>query len=294
MFICFSGQSLKAIAYFYRMSFLLTKPDFECEYFVYGNGKNILFAFHGFGNHATDFQPLAGFLGNDFTIVSVNLFFHGKSSVLRHLIDHGFSTDRLKELMLELMERFGADKCRLMGFSLGGRIAMKIAELFPERVTHLYLLAPDGLTVSPFYRFSTLNPAGRYLFRKSIDKSDTLIRLAGLLKKYRFIDDKKYQLAMYHLESRDYRQRVYDVWMVFRKIKPDLVKLRRLIASHPLQVHQFFGKYDRIILSAWGEYLRKGLENKVKTTVIESGHQLVRYGHLESIAQHLLKDKNLQ
>jgi pimeloyl-ACP methyl ester carboxylesterase len=275
---------------FTRMESMIEHPDYQCEYFVYGTGKKIIFAFHGFGNHATDFKPLEQILGDEYTIVSVNLFFHGRSSVLKQFIERGFSIDQIRSLTKEFMDRFPAVKYELMGFSLGGRIAMKLAELFPHRISRLILLAPDGLTVSPFYRLSTLNLAGRFLFKKSIDKADSLVRIANLLKKYRLIDEKKYQLAMYHLESKEYRQRVYDVWMVFRKIRPDIDKLRTIISKNNLKVRLFFGRYDKIILPEWGKILEKGLEKNVKTTLIETGHQIVRYGFLEQIGQKIKND----
>lgn len=269
---------------------MIEHPDYNCEYFVYGNGKRILFCFHGFGNHASDFEPLNNVLGKEYTIISINLFFHGKSSVLNHFVESGFSTDRMKGLMLDFMAKFPAEKYDLMGFSLGGRIAMKITELMPEKINRLILLAPDGLTISPFYRLSTLNYAGRYLFKKSIEKADSLLRLAELLKKYRLIDEKKYQLAMYHIESKEHRQRVYNVWNVFRKIRPNLPQLRRKILLENIRVDLFFGKFDKIILPEWGRNLQKGLEKNVRITILEAGHQLVRYGNLDEIGRIIIRD----
>ena len=249
-----------------------------------------MFAFHGFGNHASDFLPLENILGADYTIVSINLFFHGKSTAMEHLVNNGFSTDELKEFMEEFMSFFKAEKYELIGFSLGGRIALKILELFPEKIERLLLLAPDGLIISPFYKFSTLNSVGRTLFKRLKDKPQFILRLAKILRKVRILDDKKYQLSMYHLETAEYRQRVYDVWMIFRKIAPDLEKIRLLVASENIRVLLFFGRFDRIILAKWGEILRKGLEKQVSIRILEAGHQLVRQKNLEEIGGQIKND----
>lgn len=272
------------------MQGMLQHENYECEYLIYGVGKRIMFAFHGFGNHASDFKGLEEELGIDYTIISVNLFFHGNSSILRRFVEEGFSTEDMKELMQSLMSRFPAEKYSLIGFSLGGRIALKLVELFPDLVDRLYLLAPDGLIVSRFYKYSTFNKTGRKLFNWAKDQPNTLIRLAGILKKLRLLDDKKYQLAMYHLESKEYRYRVYDVWMVFRRIRPKLEQIRTTISEKKISVDLFFGKYDRIILAEWGAILQKGLEKQVNTTLIDTGHQLFRSPFLEQIAGKIKND----
>lgn len=272
------------------MSELLHHTHYETEYFVYGSGKKVLFAFHGFGNKAQDLEHLGTVLGKEYTIVSINLLFHGKSTAVQHLVDQGLSIDHFKQWINSFFDRYPSENVELLGFSLGGRIAMKIAELFPERIKKLHLLAPDGLTISPFYRLSTLNSPGRFLFKRSIDQAERLIGLAHLLKKIRILDEKKFQLAMYHLESREHRQRVYDVWMVYRKIRPDLPVLKRKIFESAMNVHLYFGKYDKIILPEWGQKLQGGLEEKVKIHLMDSGHQLLRPNVLEQIGAKIKND----
>lgn len=46
---------------------------------------------------------------------------------------------------VELLDDLGIDKVKLVGFSLGGWMAAKLAALYPERVSKLVLVAPAGL-----------------------------------------------------------------------------------------------------------------------------------------------------
>lgn len=46
---------------------------------------------------------------------------------------------------VELLDQLGIERVNLVGFSLGGYMAAKIASLYPERVRKLVLVAPAGL-----------------------------------------------------------------------------------------------------------------------------------------------------
>ncbi|MBL0103467.1 MAG: alpha/beta fold hydrolase [Bacteroidetes bacterium] len=122
-----------------------TDGEFKFEYFVYGRGPKILFAFHGFDNDAQEFEPLAKQLGHSHTIVSVNLLFHGESTTSEKLVERGMSHAEFLRTTEKLMSLFPAETYELMGFSLGGRMALYITQHLGIRVSRLILLAPDGL-----------------------------------------------------------------------------------------------------------------------------------------------------
>ena len=57
---------------------------------------------------------------------------------------------------------------RVLGFSLGGRIALSLYQAQPENVEKLILLAPDGLIVNFWYWFSTQTWIGNNIFSFSM------------------------------------------------------------------------------------------------------------------------------
>ena len=54
----------------------LTDKDLKLEYITFGNGKETLICFHGFGQEAQGFLAFETTLGKQYTIHSVNLFYH--------------------------------------------------------------------------------------------------------------------------------------------------------------------------------------------------------------------------
>ena len=93
------------------------------ELYIYGSGPKKMIIFHGFDNEATEFEPLSKFLPN-YTLISVNLFFHGNSTASEDSVQKGLSHDGFIKLHQILMDKFPAERYDIMGFSLGGRIAL--------------------------------------------------------------------------------------------------------------------------------------------------------------------------
>ena len=55
-----------------------------------------------------------------------------------------YSDDRAMQVLLALMDRLGVQRGTLIGHSMGGRLAWKMAAGHPERVDRLVLVSPDG------------------------------------------------------------------------------------------------------------------------------------------------------
>src|SRR5690606_12645826 len=84
----------------------------------------------------------------------------GYRVVLPDLVGFGYSAkptgiDYTLELfcstLLELLEAIGVHRCVLVGNSLGGAVALKIAIDHPERVEKLVLMAPGGIETRERY-----------------------------------------------------------------------------------------------------------------------------------------------
>ncbi|TXT32223.1 MAG: alpha/beta hydrolase fold protein, partial [Chitinophagaceae bacterium] len=113
----------------------------KIHYMRFGTGERLVFCFHGYGELASSFAVFEPYLGNEFTLIAIEAPFHGK-------------TDWQGELLLKpsdlitVMKEIAGDNHQawiLFGYSMGGRMAMKIMELIPEQIEQLILVAPDGL-----------------------------------------------------------------------------------------------------------------------------------------------------
>jgi len=55
----------------------LKSSAFTLPYREYGHGPELLIAFHGFGRSSEDFEPMAAFLNDQYTIIAIDFFYHG-------------------------------------------------------------------------------------------------------------------------------------------------------------------------------------------------------------------------
>ncbi len=270
----------------------IKNSNYDIEYLVYGNGKKILLAFHGFNNHAEDFKILENYIGNEYTIVAINLFFHGNSHAQNHLVAKGFSIYDLKNLFDEIADLFPSEKYSLMGYSLGGRIVLKLIEIYPEKIEKIILLAPDGIRISIMYRFLTQTLLGIKLLKRVVDNPSIFFAFADLLRKSGLLSEKRYQFTLGNYDSKTKREKVYLVWMTLRKIISKKSDVTNAIKKYKIPAHLFFGKYDLIIPPSIGKKFQKGMEEYISLNVLESGHKLLKENTVKEIDAILKKIKN--
>jgi pimeloyl-ACP methyl ester carboxylesterase len=265
-----------------------TDGDYKFEYFVYGRGPKILFAFHGFDNDAQEFEPLARWIGDTHTIVAVNLLFHGESTTPEKVVERGMSHADFIRTTEKLMTFFPAETYELMGFSLGGRMALYITQFLGPKVSRLILLAPDGLKSAGFYRFATSNSLGHTLFKRVVNDPGRFVGLAKALGRMGLLSEKKVRFAKLSLETPKKRNKVYNAWMVYRHILPDLETVKLSVKDNKIDVQLFFGKFDVLMPPELGKEFSKTIESNCSIHVIETGHQLLKEKILEKIGRTLV------
>ncbi len=234
----------------------------------FGHGPLVLLAFHGFGQTHQVFNSTKKRLENRFTVFALNLFFHGESIYVDNQPLSKMDWQRLINSFLEAqrIERFS-----VLGFSLGGRFALATTESFAHRIDQLILIAPDGITNSFWYTLATQSAIGRHLFRYALDHLAQLNRFGNTLVRIGLVNQSIMRLVDYSLNTSQQRERVYQSWVSFRRIHPDLNTLGNLLTSHAVQVRFFTGAFDRIVP---GTYILP-LTNKLRCyelTVFKTGH----------------------
>src|SRR3954470_2439847 len=132
-------------------SHYITFKNSAVHYRQFGNGNRLLFCFHGYGRESDTFYFLERRLGNEFTIIAIDVPFHGRTEwkdevVLKPMYLQQFLLQIRKDLNKRDM------KFSLLGFSMGGRIALYLTQLLPNDVERLILIAPDGLNFN-FWRW---------------------------------------------------------------------------------------------------------------------------------------------
>ncbi len=235
---------------------------------VFGNGPAILLAFHGFGQDGRAYKPFQNQSDNSFTIYAIDLFLHGKAQ----LTDGPLLTKAdWQQLIRDFLLAQGIDRFSLMGFSLGGRFALTTLEAFADRIDQLWLIAPDGITRSFWYRLATQSSTGRWLFRYTLRHLSVLNRVGHALVRAGLLNRTAMRFAELSLATPQQRQLVYDAWTQFRHIRPNIDAVATVLNSFPVHVRFFTGAFDRIVPGHYILLLTDRLQ-QYDLTVLKTGH----------------------
>ena len=91
---------------------------------------------HGFMGAGDDWREVAEALERDFHCIAVDLPGHGASTGRP---EAAYAMEGAAAALLELLDGLGIGRCALVGYSMGGRLALHIALHHPERVRRLVL-----------------------------------------------------------------------------------------------------------------------------------------------------------
>ena len=103
---------------------------------VEGNGRPLVFI-HGLSDSLLYWEFLASYLKSDYQIIRMDLRGHGESYLGNDEVNIDLYVDDLKNLLNDL----NLDKVDLIGFSLGGAVALDFSLKYPENVSSLVLMS---------------------------------------------------------------------------------------------------------------------------------------------------------
>ena len=251
---------------------LFTHGELRLNYAVWGEGNQPLLAFHGFGRSHTDFIRFTRPFHDTFTVYSFDIFFHGNSDISSRSPDEQpLSKKELKELIEAFLLYKNLSSTSLMGYSLGGRICMCIAEVLPQRIDALYLFAPDGLIVNRWYALLSHYALGRVAFRQFIKFNAPFYWILKGLHQTKLISTKLRDFVKSQIKTRESQLQVYSVWTFLRKIEPDFEKLGSGMREYGITADLFFGLYDKIIPEKNAQKFKKA-NREIKIHSLRSGH----------------------
>lgn len=259
--------------------------NLQLEYFVYGSGPKWMLAFHGYGRSASDFRIFEPHLGKNYSIISFNLFHHGNSF---YPIERCFTNTLTKEELKKLFEVFFKEKninrFSLIAYSIGGRLALTLAELFPNNVDSIQLFAPDGMRKSRWIGFLNFTNAGKFLYKLFIAKGETFIRLIDNLKKFKLLSRRLHHFAIMHIEYKEQRILLHKVWMTHRNIFPDTAKLKLILNTYKIDLELIIGMHDKVITPKSGRQFINYLNTEnAKMTLVDAGHNVLKVSIIKQL-----------
>jgi len=101
-----------------------------------GHGEPLLLI-HGFTGSLLQWKSLAVSLSNTYQLIMVDMLGHGESEAPKQV--ERYSTAEVVEDLAVLLQRLHLDKMHVLGYSMGGRIALSFAMLKKELVLSLIM-----------------------------------------------------------------------------------------------------------------------------------------------------------
>ena len=179
----------------------MTGNQYQFHYSLNHNAhKPIILFLHGFMGNIHEFDEVIKLLFDDFSYLIIDLPGHGKTQVLD---DEYYTMASTATAIIQLLDQLKIDQCYLIGYSLGGRLALYLTLHFPSRFIKVILESASPGLATEMARLARI-------------KSDAQIarKLTRMINK----DD------FYHFLNNWYQQRI------FGKIK-NHPQYQRMIAS---------------------------------------------------------------
>ena len=249
----------------------------------FGQGAKALFCFHGFGEDGTSFYVLESFLGKEYKIIAIDLPFHGHTIWKDELLFRVKDLEEIISIILNDKLNITPPRFSILGYSLGGRIALELFQKLPEKIERVVLLAPDGLKVNFWYWLGTQTTLGNNLFSFTMRKPYWFFKLTTAASKMGLLNKSIINFVHYYLDDENERSLLYKRWTTLRHFKPDLNRIKETITTYKTPVRFLFGSYDRIILSKRSAFFKKDSEN-IHIKIIPAGHQLLKEKFAAEIA----------
>lgn len=265
--------------------------DSTIAYISMGTGKLPCFCLHGYGEKAQTFLFLEKMAGNSHRFIAIDLPFHGSTiwnEGLNFSIGDLYHIIELISLKEDLKISSAKNQFTLMGFSLGGRVALSLYEFMPKKFNKLILLAPDGMRVNFWYWFATQTFLGNRLFAFTMKKPKWYFLLLKLFNQLGLVNNSIYKFVQAFIHDDKVRHELYTRWTTFRKLNPNLSLIKKNIVENKTVVKFIYGKHDRIINYKRAEKFMTGMEEHGVLKILQTGHQVLNEKYADEIRTALL------
>ena len=109
----------------------MTFDNFKFHYCFRGNrDKPLILFLHGFMGDSNEFNEVIALLSAQFCCLTVDLPGHGKTRVLGG--DECYTMSNTAQALINLLEQLNVKQCFLVGYSMGGRLALYLNLHFPQ------------------------------------------------------------------------------------------------------------------------------------------------------------------
>ncbi len=248
-----------------------------------GEGSQLMIAFHGFSNDYSIFLPLAELLQKTYTIIAIDLPGHG----LTEWQDKYFDEAALMALIQGFKNDLHVDKIAVMGYSLGGRMALMALEKQANWISNCFLFAADGLTKNIPYRIATRSFWGKLMFDYVSQKPKSFLSVVDRLKKMNVINGGLQKFVHNNLNDESVRKQANYVWHVTSRIIPHKSIIQYQLKRNETDLYIISGAFDQVMTVASATQFSKGLSHTTLQT-LQCGHLFPEGENLQRLVSIIL------
>ena len=230
--------------------------------------KPYLLCIHGFLSSSYCYREFHPYLQEQFHVLSIDLPPFGKSSK-NDLISHSYN--HMVDWIHQLLDHLSISSCYVVGHSMGGQVALRLANRFPERIKYLFLLAPSAFMEKSAFlirilSLSTKAPSALQLFLKQKGVREILSLC--------MYDQKRISesIAKHYREPYLYDAIYPCIINLIREREGDLSENELRQIKTPSTV--IWGENDQILPLELGYELIRYLPNSSLITINKTGHLL--------------------
>ena len=239
-----------------------------------GDGP-VVVLIHGITSSADAWREVMPTLAEDHLVIAPDLLGHGQSAKPRGDYSLGAYASGIRDLLLAL----GHDRATVVGYSLGGGVAMQFAYQFPERTERLALISSGGLgdEVHVLLRAATL-PLSEYVLpllasRRLLDAGEWVSRTLGRVGLRAGSDVAEMARGYASLADRDCREAFIHTLRSIVDHRGQRVSARdRLYLASELPALIVWGERDPILPVAHGRAAQKAIPGSRMEILPNAGH----------------------
>lgn len=236
------------------------------SYLKFGAGKKLLIALPGYANNADLFLKIASALINEFTVIALDLPWHGKTKIKNDDFNKKDFIAILKNIIDSFPEMITVE---FMGYSYGGRLSLGVLNEFD--ISRLWLIAADGLEARRGYNFFPVFL--RRMLSNLIRKPNWFLKLLSLLHSLSIVPKYTHRFMTHHLGNKENKNRLLGTWIFTADFVSNQKKLLSTLQEKQIPVVIIYGNEDKIIHPKGGLKLKKTYP-LAELHFIDAGHKI--------------------
>lgn len=251
-----------------------------------GQGNKPIIAFHGFTKDSSDYELFAPIINNEYTIYAVDLFYHGNTTFDSKKWK-SFTKPQLKAILEAFVAHLKLKEFDVLGYSMGGRLALFMLEQFSEQVNKVILMAPDGLKINFWNWLVTNTRTGKGIYGLAISNPGIVYGISNTGQRLNLLPSTMNKFLDINFKTKGMRLRVYRVWQLYKHITFNQKTLKKIIESNNLHVELVIGHKDPVVAPKTVKDFAELIDKNATLHSIKAGHDLFKPHVLKYLKNNL-------